>query len=249
MADGADPLAGRTAVVTGAARGLGLAIGDALQAAGAAVHGTVRTESDAAALQQRWATTALQMDVTDVPAIRRAADRLCAQDPAPDLLVVNAGVNVPEPALEIEPETWDRVLDTNLRGAFFTAQAFARHWVRRGMSANVVVIGSQAGRVAIENRAAYGASKGGVEQLVRNLAYEWADAGIRVNAVAPTFVRTGFSADLDSSEFGAQMLARIPIGRFGEPPEIADAVVFLAASRSSLITGQTLVIDGGFTIH
>ncbi|SDS35341.1 SDR family NAD(P)-dependent oxidoreductase [Microlunatus soli] len=249
MADPGRPLSGRSAVVSGAARGLGQAIGDALQTAGAEVRGSVRTARDAEPVAARWGTEPLVMDVTDVSAIRSAVDAVFAAGAAPDLLVANAGINRPEPALEIEPDSWDLVHRTNLRGAFFTAQAFARHWTADGTPAGIVFVGSQAGRVAIENRAAYGSSKAGIDQLVRNLAYEWADAGIRVNAVAPTFVKTGLTQDLERSDFGAAVLSRIPIGRLGLPSEVADAVVYLAGPGASLITGQTLVVDGGYTIH
>ncbi|GAC1495580.1 MAG: hypothetical protein NVS2B15_17560 [Pseudarthrobacter sp.] len=167
-----------------------------------------------------------------------------------DLLVNNAGVNVPKPALELTTEDWNTVFDTNLKGSFFLTTALARHWIKNGTQGAIVNVASQAGIVGIEERAAYGTSKAGLIHLTKVLALEWARAGIRVNAVAPTFVRTELTAStLSRPDWAAELLSRIPIGRFGEPEDIAGAVAFLLSDAASLITGHTLAIDGGYTIR
>jgi NAD(P)-dependent dehydrogenase (short-subunit alcohol dehydrogenase family) len=177
-------------------------------------------------------------------------DSLVQESGGIDLLVNNAGVNVPKPALELTDQDWDTVFDTNLKGSFFLTTALAQHWVDRGTPGAIVNVASQAGIVGIEERAAYGTSKAGLIHLTKILALEWAPAGIRVNAVAPTFVRTELTAStLSRPEWAAELLSRIPIGRFGEPEDIAGAVAFLLSDAASLITGHTLAIDGGYTIR
>lgn len=152
------------------------------------------------------------------------------------------------PALDVTEEQWDAVAGTNLKGTFFLTQALARTWVAAGTGAVVVNIGSQAGTVGIEERAAYCASKGGLDQITKVLAIEWAPHGIRVNTVAPTFVRTELTTStLDRPGWGQTLLSRIPAGRFGEPEDIVGAVVFLAGDAAKLITGHTLLVDGGYT--
>lgn len=243
-------LDGRTALVTGAGRGLGEAIGDTLLALGATVIGTSRTRAGAERIAERFDTPPLELDVDDTEAASAAIEGLIDRGTLPDLLVNNAGTNAPQPALDVDRDSWDRVYSSNVRGTFFLTQALARHWIRLGIKGSVVTIGSQAGRVAIADRAVYGSSKAAIEQLTRNLAFEWAVFGIRVNAVAPTFVYTELTrSTLDDPVRSRALLADMPIGRFGEASEIAGPVAFLLGPAASLITGHTLVIDGGFTIH
>lgn len=243
-------LSGKTALITGAGRGLGAAIADLIVAEGGTVYGTSRDLETAERIAERYGTIPVTMDMRSVTSIREATERVTAHAGTVELLVNNAGVNVPQPALEVDPETWDLVQETNVRGTFFTSQAMGRYWVERGIPGSMVTISSQAGLVAIEDRANYGGSKASTIHLTKQLAFEWARYGIRVNAVAPTFVRTEFTAvTLADPERAERLLSAIPLGRFGEPEEIATSTVFLLSDAASLITGHTLVADGGLTIH
>ena len=243
-------LDGKKALVTGAARGLGKAIADGLAESGAIVYGTSRDADSAHLISERYGTPALNVDITAPAQIPRFIDQLMQQSGGIDLLVNNAGVNVPKPALDLTTEDWDTVFDTNLKGSFFLTTAVARHWIKNGSKGAIVNVASQAGVVGIEERAAYGTSKAGLIHLTKILALEWAPAGIRVNAVAPTFVRTELTAStLSRPDWAAELLSRIPIGRFGEPEDIAGAVAFLLSDAAALITGHTLAIDGGYTIR
>lgn len=243
-------LDGKKALVTGAARGLGKAIADGLAECGATVYGTSRDAASARQISERYGTPSLPIDVTRTKDIRRFVGTLIEESGGIDLLVNNAGVNVPKPALELTADDWDTVFDTNLKGSFFLTTAIGQHWIDRGTPGAVVNVASQAGIVGIEERAAYGTSKAGLIHLTKILALEWAPAGIRVNAVAPTFVRTELTAStLSRPEWAAELLSRIPIGRFGEPEDIAGAIAFLLSDAASMITGHTLAIDGGYTIR
>jgi NAD(P)-dependent dehydrogenase (short-subunit alcohol dehydrogenase family) len=243
-------LDGKKALVTGAGRGLGKAIADDLAESGATVYGTSRDAATAQQISERYGTPPLAVDLSSAGNIRGFAESLQQASGGIDLLVNNAGVNVPKPALELTEHDWDTVFDTNLKGTFFLTTALARHWVAAGTPGAIVNIASQAGIVAIEERAAYGTSKAGMIHLTKILALEWAAAGIRVNAVAPTFVRTELTAStLSRPDWAAELLSRIPIGRFGEPEDVAGAVAFLLSDAASLITGHTLAVDGGYTIR
>ncbi|MBT2547657.1 SDR family NAD(P)-dependent oxidoreductase [Arthrobacter sp. ISL-65] len=243
-------LDGKKALVTGAGRGLGKAIADDLAESGATVYGTSRDAATAQQISERYGTPPLAVDLSSTGNISRFAESLQQASGGIDLLVNNAGVNVPKPALELTEDDWDTVFDTNLKGTFFLTTALARHWVATGTPGAIVNIASQAGIVAIEERAAYGTSKAGMIHLTKVLALEWAAARIRVNAVAPTFVRTELTAStLSRPDWAAELLSRIPIGRFGEPDDIAGAVAFLLSDAASLITGHTLAVDGGYTIR
>jgi 2-deoxy-D-gluconate 3-dehydrogenase len=243
-------LDGKKALVTGAARGLGRAIADGLAESGATVYGTSREAQSARLISERYGTPALAIDLTEHAKIAWFADDLMQESGGIDLLVNNAGVNIPKPALDLTTEDWDTVFDTNLKGSFFLTTSLARHWIETGTQGAIVNVASQAGIVGIEERAAYGTSKAGLIHVTKILALEWAPAGIRVNAVAPTFVRTELTAStLNRPEWAAELLSRIPIGRFGEPEDIAGAVAFLLSDAAALITGHTLTIDGGYTIR
>jgi NAD(P)-dependent dehydrogenase (short-subunit alcohol dehydrogenase family) len=243
-------LDGKKALVTGAGRGLGKAIADGLAECGATVYGTSRDAETAQQISERYGTPPLAVDVTDTRNVEGFVESLQQASGGIDLLVNNAGVNVPKPALELTEEDWDTVFDTNLKGTFFLTMALARRWVDAGTHGAIVNIASQAGIVGIEERAAYGTSKAGMIHLTKILALEWAAAGIRVNAVAPTFVRTELTeSTLSRPDWASELLSRIPAGRFGEPEDIAGGVAFLLSDAASLITGHTLTVDGGYTIR
>jgi NAD(P)-dependent dehydrogenase (short-subunit alcohol dehydrogenase family) len=243
-------LDGKRILVTGAGRGLGRAIADDLAGLGATVFGTSRDHATAVEISERYGTPPLEVDLGRVDEITEFVPALLETSGGIDMLVNNAGVNIPKPAVLVTEEDWDTVLDINLKGPFFLSTTLARTWLRDGTRGAVVNIASQAGIVAIEERAAYGTSKAGLIHLTRILALEWAAAGIRVNAVAPTFVRTELTmSTLSRADWAAELLGRIPIGRFGEPSDVVGAVAFLLSDAASLITGHTITIDGGYTIH
>ena len=243
-------LDGRVALVTGAGRGLGRAIADTLRELGATVHGTSRDAATAETVAERLGTPPLVTDMTDTASLEALVATLFDGGTGIDLLVNNAGVNIPKPSIDVTEGDWDAVLDTNLRGTFFLSQAVGRRWLAEGRRGSILNIASQAGIVGIEERAAYGSSKAALIHLTKVLAVEWAGAGIRVNAVAPTFVRTELTAStLDRPDWAAELLGRIPLGRFGEPEDIVGGVAFLLGDAASLITGHTLVIDGGYTVR
>src|ERR671929_682385 len=241
-------LDGQVVLVTGASKGLGAGIADGLKQAGATVVGTSREQKSAAQVAQRLGTVPLVMDVTDVSSVQTGIDRVASDFGRLDLLVNNAGLNIPQSVLDVDEASWDSVIDTNLKGSFFAAQAAARHMVARGEGGRIINIASQAGVVGIEERSAYGASKGGVVLLTKVLAIELAQHGITVNAVAPTFVATELTrSTLEDPTWREKILSRIPLGRVGEVGDVAAAVVYLASPVGSMITGHTLLVDGGWT--
>lgn len=243
-------LLGKAALVTGAGRGIGKAIADGIVAEGGRVYGTSRDLRTARDIADRYGTIPILLEMTDVASVHSAVELAISHSAGIDLLVNNAGINIPKPALELSADDWDHVFDTNVKGAFVAMTTLARSWFTNGTRGSVVNVASQAGIVAIEERAAYGASKAALIHLTKVLALEWASAGIRVNTVSPTFVRTELTAaTLARPKWAAELLSRIPLGRFGEPEEIAAAVTFLLSDAAALITGHNLVIDGGYTIH
>ncbi len=245
-------LSGQVAIVTGASRGIGCGLAQALAAAGATVAVTGRKLYDAADVAATITSTgasatAHQLDVSDVPAIANAVDAIVAEHGQIDIAVLNAGLGTNLPALDVDEAHWDSMMDVNLKGAFFTAQACARHMVSRG-SGRVIAISSQASTVGIADHVAYSSSKGGMNQMVRVLALEWGPLGVTVNAVAPTFIYTPGTAErLDDPAYRAEVVARIPIGDVGKTKDVAGAVIYLASEAGSLVNGSILAVDGGWT--
>lgn len=244
-------LRGKRALVTGAADGLGKAIADALHANGAIVFGTSRSAETTAAICERYNSPTIPgLDVADAASIPTFADEVERVSGGIDLLVNNAGINIPKPATELTDEDWSQVFDTNVKGTFIVSREFGRRWLADTRAGSIVNVASQAGVVAIEERAAYGTSKAAMIHLTKQLALEWAPRGIRVNAVAPTFVKTALTAStLERGQWADELRSRIPLGRFGEAEEVAGPVAFLLSDLASLITGHTLVIDAGYTIR
>ena len=247
-------LQGQTALITGATGGLGTAMCRAFAEAGANVALAEHPDriEDAHQLARALSelgvsTTAVAMDVTDLESIERGVAHVDVALGGATILVANAGVNVPKPALEVTEDDWDRVLDVDLKGVFFTCQAVGRRMVRRSSGA-IVNVASQNGVIGYPQRAAYCAAKAGVVNLTRVLALEWAAQGVRVNAVGPTFVETPLTkVTLAQPAIRDDILRRIPLGRLGTPEEVANAVLFLASPAASLITGTCLLADGGWT--
>ncbi|MFN8526742.1 MAG: glucose 1-dehydrogenase [Chloroflexota bacterium] len=245
-------LTGRAAIVTGAGKGIGRAISQELAHAGASVFGVSRTEVDLQTLGQeiRSAGGTFTHHVADLtgPA---AAERMAAAAQGAygqiHILINNAGIARNAPAEDVTEEDWDATLNTNLKGAFFCAQAVGRRMLHHGYG-RIVNVSSQAGLVALRDHAAYCASKGGLELITRVLAVEWGGRGITVNGVAPTVILTPLGERVwGDPARGGPMLAKIPVGRFGQPIDVASVVTFLASDLASLINGETIAIDGGYT--
>jgi NAD(P)-dependent dehydrogenase (short-subunit alcohol dehydrogenase family) len=246
-------LTGQTALVTGAARGLGRAIALSLAEAGADVALGLRDRSvDGGLVAQIEAlgrrALPLAMDVTDLAQSRAAIDAAVAEFGRLNILVNNAGGGIGGAAIDVTEEDFDAVWALNTRSTYFLSQQAARHMRVAGGGA-IVNIASQAGLVALPGESSYCVSKAAVIHLTRVHAVEWGEYGIRVNAVAPTFIETdGTAAALSDPVFRADTVERIAaLHRIGVPTEVSGAVVFLSSPAASLVTGQTLAIDGGWT--
>jgi NAD(P)-dependent dehydrogenase (short-subunit alcohol dehydrogenase family) len=243
-------LDGKAVVVTGASRGIGAACAVACAEHGAGpvvLLGRDLDRLDAVARRvEACGSEALvtYCDVTSTESVWHAFADL----PRVDVLINSAGANRPEPFAEVAESTFDGLLALNVRGVFFATQAAVRAMRRCGEGGTIINISSQMGHVGAANRTVYCATKHAVEGLTKALAVELAPEGIRVLSIAPTFVRTAMTAaQLDDPEVGAQLLAQIPQGRFGTTEEVACAAVYAASPAASLMTGTSLVLDGGWT--
>ena len=243
-------LDGKTALVTGAGQGIGAACAEALATTGADIIVTAldgnRAQTTANDLIHKgYAARAFPLDVTATADLAQMADKL----PALDVLVCNAGVVTSAKAEEMPDEDWQFVIDVNLTGVFRTCRAFAPAMIAAGRGA-IVTIGSMSGQIVNtpQPQCHYNASKAAVHQLTRSLAVEWAPHGLRVNAVAPTYIATPLRDDVEDGEaLKARWTGLTPMARLGEPHEVASAVQFLASDAASLITGTILNVDGGYT--
>src|SRR5271154_1075107 len=245
-------LTGKVAVVTGTSRGLGQVFARALARAGADLVMTSRHrdhllpfEKEMTALGRR--AISLELDVRDYASIQKMAVDAEAAFGHLDILVNNAGCNIRKPALEVTWDDWNKILDTNLRGSFFVAQAVALGMIQRGYG-RIINIGSVTSVQGYAGLGPYGASRGGIRQLTMSLADDWGKHGVTVNCLAPGWFRTDQNKIMyENKEWVDYLCDRIPVKRPGEPRDFDGAIVFLASESSRYVTGQTLLVDGGIS--
>ena len=246
-------LRGKIAMVTGSTRGLGEVSALALAKAGAHIAVCGRSKPDLVRV-----TGAIQalgrkahgftMDVTDKAKVSDAVAQVIGHFGRIDILVNNAGVNHRVPVLEFPEEEWDRVISTNLKGYFLTAQAVAPQMIDNGYG-KIINMSSILGTIGLPNQLAYASSKGGVDQMTKVMALEWAKLGVRVNAVGPTYFETELVSQIrDDPERYNFIVERTPMGRWGHLPELEGIIIFLASPASDFITGQIIYVDGGWTV-
>ncbi len=246
-------LTGKVAVVTGGGRGIGRAISLALADFGAKVLVCGRTaktlESAVEKIQADGGNAvAQQVDVSEESGIMVVRDRALSEFGRIDILINNAGIDPHYASMEKTSVTeWDEIININLTGVFRCCRILGEP-MREQKSGSIINISSIGGHIGLKRQVPYCASKGGVEQLTRALAHDWAEHGVRVNTIAYGFVKTDLTAGVTSHEYiGPQLLARIPLGRFGNTSEVAGAAVFLASPAASYVTGHSLLVDGGWT--
>jgi NAD(P)-dependent dehydrogenase (short-subunit alcohol dehydrogenase family) len=239
-------LDGRRAIVTGAGRGIGLAAAAALAEAGAEVTLVARTASEieAAATQMGPRANAAVLDVSDIAAVKA----FFAKRPAFNILVNNAGTNRPKPMTEVSEDDYDAVYGLNVKSAFFVAQACVQRMIAEKVAGSLIHVGSQMGHVGGPNRSLYCGSKWALEGMNKAFALDLAACGIRSNTIAPTFIETPLTKPyFEDPTFKASVLSKIKLGRIGQVEDLMGAIVFLASDASALMTGTSMIIDGGWT--
>jgi NAD(P)-dependent dehydrogenase (short-subunit alcohol dehydrogenase family) len=246
-------LDGKVAVITGASQGIGRDMAKLLGHAGARVALVARNEEKLRALAAEMKDEGIDTmfypcDITKVDHISEMMTQVYNHFGQIDILINNAGINIPKPADEVTEKDWDTVLDLNLKSAFFCCQA-AGKYMKEQNKGKIINISSQMALVGYFNRAAYCSSKGGVMQLTRSLAIEWSSHQINVNSIAPTFIETPMTEKMfDDLKFKSEVLSRIPLGRLAKSEDLFGALLFLSSSASDMVTGQTLFVDGGWTV-
>jgi 2-deoxy-D-gluconate 3-dehydrogenase len=240
------------ALVTGASKGIGYGLSKCLASAGAKVIVAAREVSLLSDLVKEIEAEggeafAVKLDITNISEIKQVFDQIAKQFGRLDILVNNAGLGFNHAAVDVSEKDWDQMMDVNLKGLFFCAQAAGKIMLLQ-KSGRIINISSQASLVGIKDHVVYCASKGGVNQLTRVLALEWAKDGVTVNAVAPTFTYTPGTAErLDNPEYSRGVLDRIPAGRVLSIDDIGGAVIYLASAAGGMVNGSVLVVDGGWT--
>ncbi|MDW7674040.1 MAG: glucose 1-dehydrogenase [Bacillota bacterium] len=247
-----DELKGKKIIVTGGGKGIGKDIALSLAQLGAQVIITGRNEEalSTAVLElkkHQGDCSYLVADMQNVASILQMIDEAYSLMGKIDILVNNAGINIAKPALEVTESDWDQILDTNLKGSFFASQQAGKHMISQG-GGKIINIASQMAFVGYIKRAAYCSSKGGMVQLTKALAVEWAPYNILVNAVAPTFIETELTQKMFQDQaFHQDVLNRIPLGTLAQPYHVTGAVLFLASDLANFMTGDTIRVDGGWT--
>jgi len=244
-------LSGQVAVVTGGASGIGWAISELFAAQGASLALLDLAPNVHSALERLPGGPeqhlAVQTDLSDLSSLEKAVSSVLERFPRVDVLVNNAGVALLEEAVSLSELQWDSTLAINLKAPFFLAQALGKVMIAQGQG-RIVNLASQASVIALERHAAYCASKAGLVSLTQVLAAEWARFGVTVNAISPTVVETELGKKAWAGEVGEAMKKKIPLGRFGRPEEIAALALYLVSDHAALITGENILIDGGYTI-
>lgn len=245
-------LTGRTALVTGASRGIGRTMAAGLAAAGADIVAVARALDNLDAVHQDVEDAGrvchrLAIDVSSIESITAGFDYLDRQGIVADILVNNAGTEEVRPSLEVDEALWERIVDTNLKGAFFVARDFAGRLINTGRPGSVINLGSLSSAVGIPTATPYTSSKSGLLGMTRALAAEWATNDIRVNAIGPGYFRTQMTEPFYRDDtWQDAMLAKIPMGRFGRLEDLVGVSVFLAGDASAYVTGQIFYVDGGY---
>jgi NAD(P)-dependent dehydrogenase (short-subunit alcohol dehydrogenase family) len=243
----------KTVIVTGGSKGIGkdIALSFAKLGANVVIIGRGKQALELAHEElKKFGENheAVAADVNDSKRVREIVNEVVRKFGTVDILVNNAGTNIPKPAIDVTEEDWDQTIDTNLKSAFFLSQAVGKNLIEHGKTGRIVNIASQMGFVGYVDRAAYCSSKGGLVQLTKALAVEWAKYGINVNAVAPTFVETDFTSHMfEDTDFKKDVESRILLGKLPKPNDISGAVLYLASELSKFVTGETIKVDGGWT--
>ena len=244
-------LDGKTALVTGGASGIGFAVAKLFTQKGATVCLVdINKKKAELAANSLSGAMAFQADVSDKKSVEKLVSDVIEKNKRIDVLVNSAGVGDIDWAESISEQTWRKVIDINLTGTFLVCQCVGRRMIEQGNGGKIVSVASQAGIVAIDKHVAYSASKAGVISMTKSLAYEWGKYGIQVNAVSPTSTETPMIVGYwDEPQRYKETIKNLPAGRFCKPEEVAAAILFLSSESSNMITGENLVIDGGYTIH